>query len=201
MASEILTSVKLELHGECPAPLGQLVDDQSRLYVEIVNNVVIADESPSYEGCDKKASNIKSSRSSSTLLMSSSVCCLTSLKRWDQYFLASSMDGSIKLYDHRMIQRGPVQCYEGNVNSHTRIELGVDPSEKVVMSGGEDYYLRLWDIKSGEMLFKERFMNTVPSAVCWPKIGGRMYVTGRTTVRVHGLGLTKGSFTWTGCDD
>lgn len=41
----------------------------------------------------------------------------------------------IKLYDHRQIQKGPVQSYEGNVNSHTRIELGVDPSERVVMSG------------------------------------------------------------------
>lgn len=34
-----------------------------------------------------------------------------------------------------MVQRGAVQCYEGNVNSHTHIQLGVDPSEKFVMSG------------------------------------------------------------------
>ncbi|KAG8385041.1 hypothetical protein BUALT_Bualt03G0000200 [Buddleja alternifolia] len=82
------------------------------------------------------------------------------------------MDGSIKLYDSRLIQRGAVQSYEGNVNSHTRIELGVDPSEKVVMSGGEDCYLRLWDMKSGELLFKDKFINSIPSAVCWPRIGG-----------------------------
>lgn len=41
----------------------------------------------------------------------------------------------IKLYDHRLTQRGPIQSYDGNVNSHSRLELGVDPSEKFVLSG------------------------------------------------------------------
>ncbi|GFQ00826.1 ddb1- and cul4-associated factor 4 [Phtheirospermum japonicum] len=121
---------------------------------------------------DTRQKQIRGAHNYSTISMPSSVCCLVSLEHWDQYFLASSMDGSIRLYDHRLTHRGPVQSYEGNVNSHTRIDLGVDPSEKVVMSGGEDCYLRLWNIKSGEMLFKERFMDTVPSAVCWPKSGG-----------------------------
>ncbi|XP_073131678.1 uncharacterized protein [Henckelia pumila] len=112
----------------------------------------------------------RNAHSSSTISMQSSVCCLELLQLCDQYFFASSMDGSIKLYDHRAKQRGPVQSYDGNINSHTRIDLGVDPSEKVVMSGGEDCYLRLWDIKSGELLFKNRFMNSTPSAVCWPRV-------------------------------
>lgn len=42
----------------------------------------------------------------------------------------------MKLYDRRLIERGAVQSYEGHVNSHTHIQLGVDPSEKFVMSGG-----------------------------------------------------------------
>ena len=42
----------------------------------------------------------------------------------------------IRLYDHRLLQRGAVQCYEGHVNSHTRIQIGVDPAERFVMSGG-----------------------------------------------------------------
>ncbi|KAL3616635.1 hypothetical protein CASFOL_039029 [Castilleja foliolosa] len=121
---------------------------------------------------DARQKQIRRAHTHSTISMPSSVCSLVSLKQWDQYFLASSMDGSIRLYDHRLTQRGPVQSYEGNVNSHTCIDLGVDPSEKVVMSGGEDCYLRLWNIKSGEMLFNERFKNTVPSAICWPKTGG-----------------------------
>ncbi|KAK9268072.1 hypothetical protein L1049_010511 [Liquidambar formosana] len=107
--------------------------------------------------------NIDPSR---TIFMPSSISCLVSLQFYDQYFLASSMDGSIKLFDHRIIQRGPVQSYEGHVNSHTRIQLGVDPSERFVMSGGEDCKLRLWSIKSGELLFEDKFSNSIPLTVC-----------------------------------
>ncbi|KAL0442284.1 UNVERIFIED_CONTAM: hypothetical protein Slati_1951100 [Sesamum latifolium] len=141
----------------------------------------------------------RSGHSSSPVSMPSSICCLASLKLWDRYFLASSMDGSIKLYDHRVTQRGPVQSYEGNVNSHTRIELGIDPSEKVVMSGGEDCYIRLWNIKSGELLFKDRFMNSIPSTVCWPRIGGLLELTKdgqdhRCYWQDHSLGAWLGSY-------
>lgn len=114
----------------------------------------------------------RNTHTSPAISMPSSVCCLASLKLYDQYFLASSMDGSIKLYDHRLTRRGPIQSYDGNVNSHTRLELGVDPSEKFVLSGGEDCYLRLWNIQSGKMLFEDRFMESVPSVVCWPRIDG-----------------------------
>ncbi|PON42881.1 Guanine nucleotide-binding protein, beta subunit [Parasponia andersonii] len=103
------------------------------------------------------------------LCLSVSISSLVSLVYDDQYFLASSMDGSVKLYDHRLCQRGAVQSYEGLVNSHTRIQLGVDPLERFVMSGGEDCYLRLWSIKSGELLFQEKFSDTVLSTVCWQR--------------------------------
>ncbi|KAK3004988.1 hypothetical protein RJ639_019783 [Escallonia herrerae] len=109
---------------------------------------------------------------SSTTFMPSSVSCLALLKLYDRYFLGSSMDGSIKLYDHRLIQRGAIQSYEGNVNSHSRIQLGVDPSERFVMSGGEDCRLRLWSIKSGELLFEDKFMNCLPSVLCWGQTEG-----------------------------
>ncbi|KAJ9557602.1 hypothetical protein OSB04_012216 [Centaurea solstitialis] len=108
-------------------------------------------------------------RHSQTIFMPSSVSCLTALKQFDQYFLASSMDGTVRLYDHRLTQRGPVQFYDGNVNSHTRIQISVDPSERFFMSGGEDFCLRIWSIKSGEMLYEDKFMNSVPSVVCWPR--------------------------------
>ncbi|CAL1402563.1 unnamed protein product [Linum trigynum] len=85
----------------------------------------------------------------STVCMPSSVCSIVSLQLYDQYFLASSMDGAIKLYDHRLTNRGAVQVYEGHVNSHTRLQLKVDPSERFLMAGGEDCHLRLWSIKSG----------------------------------------------------
>ncbi|MCH90225.1 DDB1- and CUL4-associated factor 4-like, partial [Trifolium medium] len=99
--------------------------------------------------------------------MPSSISCLASLKFDDQYFLASSMDGSIKLYDRRMLQRSAVQSYEGHVNSHTQIQLGIDPDERYVMSGGEDCKLRIWSIKSGELLLEDKFSNSVLSTVCY----------------------------------
>ncbi|GMH25938.1 hypothetical protein Nepgr_027781 [Nepenthes gracilis] len=104
---------------------------------------------------------------SDTIYMPSSVSCLASLQLYDQYFLASSMDGSIKLYDHRLIQRGAIQSYEGHVNSHTRIHLGVDTYERFVLSGGEDSSVGIWSIKSGELLYRDKFSNSIPSAVSW----------------------------------
>lgn len=104
---------------------------------------------------------------SCTVYMPSAISCLVSLQMYDQYFLASSMDGSIKLYDHRLTKRGPIQSYEGHVNSHTRIQLGIDPFERFVMSGGEDCKVRIWHIKSGELLFEEKFTSTIPSTVSW----------------------------------
>ncbi|KAL8160241.1 hypothetical protein V2J09_001778 [Rumex salicifolius] len=101
-----------------------------------------------------------------TVSMTSSISGLTALSLYDQYFLASSMDGLVKLYDHRMIQQGPVQSYEGHVNTHSRIQLGVDPQERFVISGGEDSKTRIWNIKSGEMLFNDKFTNSIPMTVC-----------------------------------
>lgn len=101
-----------------------------------------------------------------TTYMPKSICSLVSLQLYDQYFLASSMDGSINLYDHRQIKKGPVQSYEGQVNSHTRTQLGTDPSEKFLLSGGEDCLTRLWNIKSGKLLFEDRFSTSVPLVSC-----------------------------------
>lgn len=109
---------------------------------------------------------------SCTIYMTSSVCCLVPLRLYDQYFLASSMDGSIKLYDHRMTKRGFVQSYEGHVNSHTRSQLGIDHSERFLISGGEDGKLRLWSLVSGEMLFEERVSQSFLSTVCWGRSEG-----------------------------
>lgn len=104
---------------------------------------------------------------SHTIRMPSSISCLASLQFDEQYFLASSMDGSMRLYDRRLLQRGAVQSYKGHVNSYTRIQIGVDPAERFVMSGGEDCKLRLWSIKSGELLFEDKFSNSILSTVCY----------------------------------
>ncbi|XP_021850780.1 uncharacterized protein [Spinacia oleracea] len=73
----------------------------------------------------------------------------------------------INLYDHRLTKRGPVQSYEGHVNSHSHIQLATDASERFLMSGGEDCKVRIWSIRSGEMLFEEKLSSYVPVAACW----------------------------------
>ncbi|KAL1834482.1 hypothetical protein ACET3Z_004133 [Daucus carota] len=92
---------------------------------------------------------------------------LTSLKLYKQYFLASSEDGTMKLYDHRMVERGAVLSYRGDIGLNDNIQHAVDPSEKFVVSGGTDGKVGLWSIKSGELLFEERFMDSIPSQFCW----------------------------------
>ncbi|XP_077244367.1 uncharacterized protein LOC143884603 isoform X1 [Tasmannia lanceolata] len=108
---------------------------------------------------------------SSAICMSSAVCSLATLQSDDQYFLASSMDGFIDLYDRRLLQRGPLQSYEGHVNCHTRLQLGIDPSESLVMSGGEDRCVRIWDIKTGKLLCETDPLDSIVSTVCWPRTG------------------------------
>ncbi|KAK4782767.1 hypothetical protein SAY86_007141 [Trapa natans] len=100
--------------------------------------------------------------SSCTVYMPKSVSSLLSLQLYDQYFLASSMDGCIKLFDQRLVGRGPVQSYEGNLNTHLRLQLGVDPLEKFVVSGGDDYSLRIWCITSGKLLFENKLFSSPP---------------------------------------
>lgn len=41
----------------------------------------------------------------------------------------------IKLYDHRLTKRGPVQSYAGQVNTHTHLQLATDANERFLMSG------------------------------------------------------------------
>ncbi|KAL6349856.1 hypothetical protein AAG906_001743 [Vitis piasezkii] len=130
----------------------------------------------------------------STIFLPSSISCLLSLQLYDQYFLASSMDGSMKLYDHRLIQRGAVQSYEGHVNSHTRIQLGVDPSERFVFSGGEDHNFRIWSITSGELLFEDKFSNSVPLTLCWEQ-------TQRVLDGTHQHGQMHGWSAWIGSEE
>jgi len=40
-------------------------------------------------------------------------------------------------------------------------------SEYFVISGGEDCKLRLWSLKSGELLFEDKFSNSIISAMCY----------------------------------
>ncbi|KDP43121.1 hypothetical protein JCGZ_26654 [Jatropha curcas] len=139
-------SARLIRHRIPHSTLGKFHQNSSKQWFEVRGNV--------YPSC--------------TFYMPSSICSLVSLRSYDQYFLASSMDGSIKLYDHRMT-KGELQSYEGNVNSHSRLQLAVDQSERFLMAGGEDCNLRLWSIKSGELLYEEKVSDSVLSTGCWQR--------------------------------
>lgn len=108
---------------------------------------------------------------SRVIRMSSAVCSLVALSSDEHYFLGSSMDGLIKLFDLRLIQKGAIQSYAGHVNSHTHLPLVVDPSETLLMSGGEDCTVRIWSIKTGEQIFAHSVPDSLFTALCWPESG------------------------------
>lgn len=108
---------------------------------------------------------------SDAIRMPSAVCSLTVLHSDEKYLLASSMNGTMKLWDRRLVQRGPVQSYEGQVNSHTTLQIAVDPTETLLASGGEDCAIRLWSVKTGELLHTAAGTGSPVRTVCWPKCG------------------------------
>eukprot|EP01018_Ginkgo_biloba_P030729 Gb_10977 [translate_table: standard] len=108
---------------------------------------------------------------SDAIYMSSAVCSLAVLHSDDKYLLASSMNGTMKLWDRRLVQRGAVQSYEGHVNSHTTLQFGVDPTETLLASGGEDSAIRIWSVKTGELLHTTASASSPVTTVCWPRSG------------------------------
>ncbi|WOK99739.1 hypothetical protein Cni_G08451 [Canna indica] len=144
----------------------------------------------------------KKLNSCNSVVMSSAVCSLVAFQSDERYFLASSMDGSIKLFDHRLLQRGAVQFYAGQVNSHTRLQLGVDPSETFVMSGGEDCFLRIWSIKNGELIFGERISDSILATICWPRNRNNLYDEQKPLAQAVDSYLTSHSWeAWLGSPD
>ncbi|CAN0879033.1 DDB1- and CUL4-associated factor 4-like protein 1 [Linum grandiflorum] len=99
---------------------------------------------------------------SSTVHRNSGVCSLVALDNDEHYYLASTLDGTVNLYDHRMPGNGLVRGYYGHVNSNTVLPLGVDPSEQFVVA---DRHLRIWYLKSGELLFDEEVFGGIPSSL------------------------------------
>ncbi|KAH7675538.1 WD repeat-containing protein 21A protein [Dioscorea alata] len=121
-----------------------------------------------YAGYRSMSNEVQEDSNSSS--MPSAICSLAALKSDEKYLLGSSMDGCIQLFDLRLLRR-PVQSYTGHVNSHSHLQLGVDPSESFFMSGGEDHFLRIWSIKTGELLFAKNFANATLNTICWSQTG------------------------------
>ncbi|KAJ7560592.1 hypothetical protein O6H91_04G136400 [Diphasiastrum complanatum] len=107
-------------------------------------------------------------KDSSEMRMKSALCSIVLLPSDERYFLASAMDGTICLWDRRMSHKGVVRNYEGLFNSHTNLGLGVDPSETLLLSGGEDCTICIWSIASGRLLHKKSGLSSPANTVCWP---------------------------------
>ncbi|PKA46689.1 Katanin p80 WD40 repeat-containing subunit B1 like [Apostasia shenzhenica] len=132
--------------------------------------------------------------SSNAAFMPSAVCSLIKLHSDDQYFIGSSMDGSIKLFDLRLLHRGHIQSYDGHRNSHSHLQLGVNPSETFLLSGGEDSFVRIWSIKTSELIYEENVSNCSFSTVCWPVYGDYFY--GNDQFLMHGENLYDSNWSW-----
>ncbi|KAG0615975.1 hypothetical protein M758_5G080700 [Ceratodon purpureus] len=100
--------------------------------------------------------------------MGSAICSLFLLQNDENYLLASAMNGVIQQWDRRMVENGAVRTYEGHNNSHTMLQLGVDPTETLLVSGGEDCVVRIWSLTSGRLLHAEKNLSTPASCICWP---------------------------------
>ncbi|KAL4201427.1 hypothetical protein AMTRI_Chr02g258640 [Amborella trichopoda] len=112
---------------------------------------------------------------SGAIFMPSSICRTYSqitLPMIVLYF--SCLYVQIKLFDCRALQRGAVQSYDGHVNSHSLIQLGVDPTGSILMCGGEDGHVRIWSVKSGELLYDSEISESVVHSVCWSHSIGDM---------------------------
>nr|XP_024379128.1 uncharacterized protein LOC112283946 isoform X1 [Physcomitrium patens]PNR53252.1 hypothetical protein PHYPA_009628 [Physcomitrium patens] len=100
--------------------------------------------------------------------MGSAICSLLLLRNDENYLLASAMNGVIHQWDRRMVENGAVRTYEGHNNTHTTLQLGVDPTETLLVSGGEDCALRIWSLASGRLLHTEKSLTSPAACICWP---------------------------------
>ncbi|CAM6082750.1 unnamed protein product [Calypogeia fissa] len=105
---------------------------------------------------------------STIMQMKSAVCSLALLRSSEWYLLASAMNGDIQQWDRRIVERGSVRSYEGHVNSHTVLQLGLDPTERLLVSGGEDCAIRIWSMNSGRLLHVESGLTSPVTTVSWP---------------------------------
>ena len=44
-------------------------------------------------------------------------------------------------------------------------------TKHIPVLGGEDCNFRLWNIKSGKLIFEDKFVDAVPSTICWRRAG------------------------------
>ncbi|GAM29326.1 hypothetical protein SAMD00019534_125020, partial [Acytostelium subglobosum LB1] len=83
------------------------------------------------------------------LSVKSSICSIQSL-RDDNYLIVSSMNGQLVKWDRR-VGRICVH-YDQHCNSHTMLKFTVTDDQNLLISGGEDRYVRIWNLHNGSLL-------------------------------------------------
>eukprot|EP00249_Psilotum_nudum_P016171 c25694_g1_i1 orf=406-1983(-) len=134
--------------------------------------------------------------------MRSAICSMVLLHSDETYLLASAMNGDIHLWDRRLTGKEPLQSYEGNSNTHSMLQIGVDPTETLLTSGGEDCTLRIWNVKSGQLLYAiDGFKSPVNTIAC-PRIQRSYNLHNENSTHVeplmeqdHAWGMWLGSYT------
>eukprot|EP00898_Chlorokybus_atmophyticus_P009213 jgi/Chlat1/9293/Chrsp99S08495 len=111
--------------------------------------------------------------------MPGAVTALKALPGDDTYLVASSMDGTMRLWDRRMMR--VVLEYPGHRNTHMMLPLAVDAKGHFIAAGGEDSQVRVWDVSSGKLLHSVdplsgpgtaiAFTHDVPSKACGAEFG------------------------------
>ncbi|XP_024517267.1 uncharacterized protein LOC9630270 [Selaginella moellendorffii] len=101
--------------------------------------------------------------SRNSIRMKSSVCSLLLLPSDESYVVASDMSDSIRLWDRRLVGRGWLRSFEGHKNSFSSLQLGIDPTGTVLMSGCEDNAVRIWSLRTGSLLHTETGISCTPA--------------------------------------
>jgi len=80
---------------------------------------------------------------------SSPVCCVRSLSDGN-YLMTSSFGGKLQRWDRRLTR--PVMSFKEHSNQFSLLSFTVVGDYSLVLAGGDDKLLRVWDLKSGHLL-------------------------------------------------
>lgn len=114
------------------------------------------------------------------IMQKSPVCCVKILHD-DNYLVVSSFNGKIQRWDRRLVR--PVVAYGEHVNQYTHLSFTLAQDYSLLIAGGQDKLLRIWDLRSGQLLqqlrpFTQHIIKNVAFGDDWKLARGD--VVGRT---------------------
>ncbi len=89
----------------------------------------------------------------SSLQLASSICDIQPVSDTSPYFITSSLDSKLTLFDIRQLKASVFE-FSGHVNQHQYLSSKI-LSQTVLISPGSDQFIRGWSIKSGQLLWQK----------------------------------------------